>query len=180
MSHLHDLLRNGANVVVWPGGLDEANSVESQDAVSLKTRTGFIRLAVKHGVAVLPVFVFGELDAVEAVRLLPKPLATWLKKTFRVSSNGFVGRYKSFIPRRVPFNMVVGKPIPTQAAFAAHDDVPAGVRDAEVARVHAAYKAELRRIYQENAAKFGYEGRELVLACERAEERRQAKKGKAE
>ena len=168
-SNVERLLRRGVNVVVWPGGLDEANSVDDQQTVNLRTRTGFIRLAVKHGASVLPVFVFGELDAVEAVRFLPQPIAAWLKRNLRISSNAFIGRYGSFIPRRVPFNLVLGKPIPTKASPAAdaRDEASAaGVFDAEVDRVHAAYKTELRRLYTEHKARFGYEGRDLVFTCE--------------
>ena len=44
--------------------------------------------------------------------------------------------------------------------------------DAEVARVHAAYKAELKRLYAAHQEQFGYEGRELVFACEAAEAKR--------
>ena len=39
--------------------------------------------------------------------------------------------------------------------------------DSEVERVHGLYKAELRRLYAENKAKFGYEDRELVFLCEK-------------
>ena len=103
-------------------------------------------------------FVFGELDAVEAVRLLPRPLASWLKRTLRASSNGFVGRYGTPVPRRVPFNLVIGDPIATAAAPSA------AATDAEVARVHSLYRAELSRIYHEHRDAFGYGGRELVFA----------------
>jgi 2-acylglycerol O-acyltransferase 2 len=66
------LLRAGISLVVFPGGLDEANTLGTTAGdVRIKTRTGFVRLAVKHGVPVLPTFTFGELDAVEAVPLLP-------------------------------------------------------------------------------------------------------------
>eukprot|EP00966_Prymnesium_polylepis_P163679 3783841-Prymnesium_polylepis.2 len=54
------LLRAGVNVCVWPGGLDEANSVDGPDGVNIRTRTGFVRLAVKHGVTVLPVRCLGR------------------------------------------------------------------------------------------------------------------------
>lgn len=107
------VLRAGANLVVYPGGLDEANGVDStgSDAVTLRTRTGFIRLAISHQVPVLPTFCFGELDAVQAVRPIPAGLAGWLRRKFRFSSNVFVGRFGLPIPRRVPFNLCIGEPI---------------------------------------------------------------------
>ena len=61
------MLGTGANVVVYPGGLDEANDDTASSAIAIRTRKGFVRLAVKHGVDVLPMFCFGELEAVSAV-----------------------------------------------------------------------------------------------------------------
>lgn len=143
---------------VWPGGLDEANSVDGPDAVRIRTRTGFVRLSVKHGVSVLPIFVFGELDTVSAIQPLPRRLADFCKKTLRFSTSIFVGRWHTFVPRRVPFNLCIGRPCvvqqlaPEEAGF-----------DAEVERVHAAYKAEIRAIYERYKLQFGYEQRELVF-----------------
>jgi len=157
-SNCERLLRNGVSVCVWPGGLDEANSADRRDAVSIRTRTGFIRLAVKHGVPVLPCFVFGELDAVSAVSPLPRAVADFCKKKLRFSTTLFVGRWKSFVPRRVPFHMCIGKPcavkqlVPEEAGF-----------DAEVERVHKAYKAQIAETYEKYRTQFGYGGRELIF-----------------
>jgi len=162
------VLASGLNLVLYPGGLDEANSVTHPRRVTLRTRTGFIRMAVERGLPVLPMFCFGELDAVSAVPMLPATLAKVLQKKLRISSTAFVGRWYTFIPRRVPFNLVVGRPIRT-------DKFPEGpALDKEVLRVQAAYKAEVSRIYNANKECFGYADRELVFACDggspRAEE----------
>lgn len=168
------LLKAGCNLCVFPGGLDEANSSEdaATGAITIRTRTGFIRLAVQHGACVLPVFCFGELDAVASVRFLPRALSDWLLRTWRMSSTGFLGRYYSFVPKRVPFNLCLGAPIATQQAKAAESEA---AFDAEVARVHVAYKAELKRLYGEYQERFGYEGRALVFACEAIEAKKSAK-----
>ena len=165
------LLRAGSSLVIYPGGLDEANSTEGngQD-VRLKTRTGFIRLAVKHNTPVLPVFTFGELDCVDAVNALPSTLSKWLKKTLRMSSTIFMGRFWTFIPYRVPFHMCIGKPIAVK-----HFPEESIESDAEVARIHALYKAQLKSLYQTNKKQFGYNDRPLVFVCEE-EEARKAKK----
>ena len=153
-------LKKGTTLVVYPGGLDEANVTELTKEVRLRTRTGFIRLAVQHHVDVLPMFVFGELDLVKAVNPLPKFAQKFCRKVLRMSTNIFVGRF-GILPKRVPLNLCIGKPIPVRVA------AEGLAFDSEVERVHALYKAELRRLYQENAAKFGYEDRELVFLCEK-------------
>ena len=153
-------LKKGTTLVVYPGGLDEANVTELTKEVRLRTRTGFIRLAVQHHVDVLPMFVFGELDLVKAVNPLPKFAQKFCRKVLRMSTNIFVGRF-GILPKRVPLNLCIGKPIPVRVA------AEGLAFDSEVERVHAQYKAELRRLYKENAAKFGYEDRELVFLCEK-------------
>lgn len=152
------LLRAGVSVCVWPGGLDEANSVDGPTTVNVRTRTGFVRLAVKHGVAVLPIFVFGELDAVSAIQPLPKTVAEFCKRKLRFSTAMFIGRWYTFVPRRVPFHMVIGKPCAVTKLDPSEDGF-----NAEVERVAAAYKAEIRATYERHRAQFGYEERALVF-----------------
>jgi len=159
-SNCERLLRAGANVVVWPGGLDEASCVDKPDEVRLRTRTGFIRLAVKHGTPVLPMFVFGELDAVQPVSLLPKGIARFLQKKLRMSTNGFLGRCL-VMPFRVPFNLCVGRPVLVSQIIEDGAQL-----DAEVTRVHKAYKAELQSLFETNKKHFAYAERKLVFICE--------------
>ena len=160
--NIKNSLQAGVNVVVYPGGLDEANTsdVAGQGSVTVRTRTGFIRLAIEHSVNVLPVFVFGETDVVQPINLLPAWIQAWIQETFRMSTTGFIGRWNTFLPSRVPLNMVVGKPILVQH-FNRKDD-EAGF-EAEVARVGGQYKDTVAKIYEENKARFGYEDRPLVF-----------------
>jgi hypothetical protein len=54
-------LRNGEHVALPPGGFEEATlSSLTQDRVFIKKRTGFVRLCLQQGVAIRPVYVFGE------------------------------------------------------------------------------------------------------------------------
>jgi len=167
------ILRAGTSLVLYPGGLDEANIVDLRNDVRLRTRTGFIRLAVKHNTPVLPVFTFGELECVTAVNALPAFLTKWVRNKFRMSTTVFLGRYCTFMPYRVPFNLVIGKEIGVKHI---PEDGPAG--DAEVARVHMEYKAELTRIYEANRERFGYGGRKLIFTCEQIEAQAEAKNAK--
>jgi 1-acyl-sn-glycerol-3-phosphate acyltransferase len=170
------ILKGGASLVLYPGGLDEANIVtdggnsSSNPDVNVRTRTGFIRLAVKYGTPVLPVFTFGELEAVDAVNFFPASITNWLKKKLRMSTTVFVGRFFTFMPFRVPFHLCFGKPIAVKQF--AEDCKEA---DAEVARIHIAYKAELLNIYDTHKQKRGYGNRKLVFTCEEAAVARDAK-----
>ena len=102
---------------------------------------------------------------------LPSSLAKWLQRVLRISTTAFVGRWYLPLPRRVPFNLCIGNPVPTTAQAGE-------TLDQTVARVHAAYKAELHSLYHGNQVRFGYEGRSLVFTCE-LEAARKASKAKA-
>jgi 2-acylglycerol O-acyltransferase 2 len=56
-------LRNGESVALPPGGFEEATITSlDHDRVYIRRRTGFIKLCLQHGVALRPVYVFGEKD----------------------------------------------------------------------------------------------------------------------
>lgn len=55
------LLRKGATVAVQPGGIAEQVATnDAEERVFFPPRLGFIRLAIKNGVPLLPVYAFGE------------------------------------------------------------------------------------------------------------------------
>mmetsp|Transcript_7137 Transcript_7137/g.19738 ORF Transcript_7137/g.19738 Transcript_7137/m.19738 type:complete len:330 (+) Transcript_7137:49-1038(+) len=55
------LLESGATVAIQPGGLAEQVATDhTAERIFFPPRLGFIRLALKHGVPLLPVYAFGE------------------------------------------------------------------------------------------------------------------------
>ena len=93
-----------------------------------------------------------------AIQPLPAALAAFCKRRLRFSTTIFVGRWHTFIPRRVPFHMCLGRPVALTKTAPAEPGF-----DAEVARVHAAYKREIARVYADHRAQFGYGRRELAF-----------------
>ncbi len=175
------------------------NSVPGPDVV-IRTRTGFIRLAIKYNTPIVPIFTFGELEAVNAVNVLPDCLTKYLQKTFRMSTTIFIGRFFTFIPFRVPFHMCIGKPInvnkysdsnsesdsesdsnsDSYAADAADaDDADEIDIEVKVKRIHSLYKKELINIYNKYKWEYGYGNRKLVFLCEKLEEEKEEKANKA-
>ena len=54
-------MKNGDSLALPPGGFEEATLASTHhDRVFIKKRTGFIRLCLKYGIRVRPVYVFGE------------------------------------------------------------------------------------------------------------------------
>merc|ERR1711862_77484 len=113
----------------------------------------------------LPVFVFGENDMVTPWAPLPRRLTAFLRNQFRISTILFAGR-AFILPYRAPMNMCFGSPISVKQTS------DKGELESETARVHDAYKAEMRKIYEENKGRFGYEDRKLIMISDKAEQER--------
>ncbi|EFN51306.1 hypothetical protein CHLNCDRAFT_10860, partial [Chlorella variabilis] len=99
---LQSSLASGTTVVLCPGGVQECFYMDPQpdrEVVFLKQRTGFIRLAMRAGAPVVPVFAFGQTPHYSFVRRIGYvPMFVW----------GYLG---SAVPYQVPMHLVVGKPI---------------------------------------------------------------------
>lgn len=56
-----EYMKNGESLALPPGGFEEATlTCMTQDRVYIQKRTGFVRLCLQHGIAIRPVYVFGE------------------------------------------------------------------------------------------------------------------------
>ncbi len=102
--------------VLVPGGVQEVLYMEhGKEVVYLSTRTGFVRLAVKHGAPLVPVFAFGQTRTYDWVRPGPPLVPNWLvervSRTFGAVPIGMFGRYGSSMPHRAPMTVVIGRPI---------------------------------------------------------------------
>lgn len=54
-------MKKGESLALLPGGFEEATlTSRKHDRVFIKKRTGFVRLCLRHGIAIRPVYVFGE------------------------------------------------------------------------------------------------------------------------
>lgn len=136
-------LKNGEDCALPPGGFEEATLTStSQDRVFIKKRYGFVRLCLKYGVAIRPVYVFGE------GKLFSNVQGFWRNRLalnrFGIPTIVVWGRwFFPLLPKKgVKIYIVVGKPIilpkienPTKE---------------EVAVWHNKYIVELKRIYDEH------------------------------
>lgn len=136
-------LRAGDDVALPPGGFEEATLTSTtQDRVFIKKRYGFVRLCLKHGVAIRPVYAFGE------GRLFSNVQGLW---STRLALNRwsipmlFVWGlwYLPFLPKRgVKLHIVVGRPLIVPKIESPTKE--------EVALWHGKYIVELKRIYEEH------------------------------
>jgi len=135
-------LKAGEDVALPPGGFEEATLTSTtQDRVFIKKRYGFVRLCLKYGVAIRPVYAFGEGSLFNNVQgLWNTRLAL---NRFGIPTILVWGRWFSpLLPKKKQLHIVVGRTIvlpkienPTKE---------------EVSKWHNKYIAELRRIYDDH------------------------------
>ncbi|KAE9466315.1 hypothetical protein C3L33_01784, partial [Rhododendron williamsianum] len=107
------LLADGYSCILVPGGVQEIIHMEHDSEVAfLKSRRGFVRIAIETGRPLVPVFCFGQV-----VILFLSSFPTFLCRQQQGDQNSresqiFHGR--SPIPFQHPMHVVVGQPIEVQ------------------------------------------------------------------
>ena len=144
------LLKEGESPLIVIGGQTEMFESRSWDKgiTVMRRRRGFIKLAIKHNVGLLPTFSFGETQTMDNL-YLPK-MQAWTKKRL-----GFpipywpYGRWGLPIPRRKKITLAVGAPIyPVRQTDAPTDD--------EVTELQNRYFDALERLFEEKKSECGF------------------------
>lgn len=150
------VLRNGLSIGVIPGGEHEQlHTRYRHESVYLKKRFGFVKLALRFGVPLVPAYVFGCVDLYYTSNFLLS-LRGALVRSLGVCvpiCYGACGVPMAPLPTSI--NIVIGKPLKLAR-------IPQPT-DEDVARALDQYVAALRELFNANKAKFGYADRELEV-----------------
>ena len=151
-------LDNGRSLVVLPGGeAEQIRTQNSKERVYLSRRKGFIKLAMRKNVPVVPVYVFGSSDAYSTSSFLIGP-RMWLQKKFAICipfAFGFCGSLFCPLPNQT--TIVFGKPL----SFKVKEiGMPT---DEELNKAHSLFCKELTRTFDEAKTDLGYGDRELEI-----------------
>ncbi|EGW14770.1 2-acylglycerol O-acyltransferase 2 [Cricetulus griseus] len=165
----HILTRKGGGnlLAIIIGGSQEAlDARPGAYRLLLKNRKGFVRLALIHGAALVPIFSFGENNLFNQVE---NTSGTWLRcvqnrlqKIMGISLPLFHGRgvfQYSFglMPFRQPITTVVGKPIEVQMTPQPSEE--------EVDQLHQLYIKELCKLFEEHKLKFNVPADQHLEFC---------------
>ena len=149
-------LRSGQSVVLVPGG--QAEMIESQSGIKqmrLYTRhRGFLRLAMQHGVSVVPILSMKEPEIMDNVRW--PSVQRWTVRKFHIPFPHFPYGWAYLpIPRPVPLTIVVGQPIPLKCT--------ADPTEAQLNAVHKQYFDQVSHLYEKYKEESGCADHELIL-----------------
>lgn len=143
--NLDNLLSSGRSVALVPGGIwEQIHTSHEEESIHLQDHLGFIRLAMRHGVPIMPCYGFGENQLYRAAWYAEStlPLRRWIAERLRIGLPAVVGRLGIFpFPRLHLF--VVGQLVQTSAPNP-------NPTDKEVMEVLERWKAEMQRMFNEH------------------------------
>lgn len=148
----------GVSVGLMVGGIAEMFMIrKDHERIKLKDRKGFVRIAVEHGVDLIPCYMFGVNQCLD----FGPPWLQRLSRRLRASLGVIYGVWGLPIPRRVPIFKVTGKPLVVGPPMRKdHPDFAARVDE-----LHALFCVEIERLYYAHREKYGhgFENKPLVI-----------------
>jgi len=155
-------LSQGDRIGIVPGGISEIfegypkPQTRPDEEYSI-VRKGFLRLALQHGVPVVPIYCFG---ATKMFRRLNFPILERLSHLIRASIVVFYGVWGLPIPFRQRLLYVIGDPIfpPTVLGTGTGEG-----QEQAVDVMHTQFCDELLRIFERNKDSYGWHHKTLKL-----------------
>lgn len=147
----------GKVAVLVVGGAAEARYAipDGDYNIVLKNRKGFVKIALKNGTPLVPVFSFGEIDIFNQLQIpegsLLSKIQDYLKKLTRILfiipvGRGFFQHSFGIIPHRRPITLVVGHPIDVEKV-----DNPT---QEDIDNLHQAFQEKLQELFENEKHKY--------------------------
>lgn len=147
-------LRADTSVFLLPEGIAGIfqTSFQSERAF-LRSRKGFVRLAMQTGASLVPVYVFGQSHLLSVLPGNGSFLEAWSRK-LRVSLLLFFGDWMLPLPRAIPLLVVAGPSIETSSS---------NLSDEAVDAKHAEFCQSLIALFDRHKASYGWENKTLEI-----------------
>jgi hypothetical protein len=153
-----------AAIVVVGGAPESLDSHPGTYVLQLKKRKGFIKMAIRHGSPLVPVFSFGETDIYDQVAnpegsLLRKFQEKWQKMAglapVLIIGRGIFQYSFGLLPQRRPITIIVGAPILVKDNREPSQE--------EIDSVHQKYMDAVTELYYKHRDEYGDSNVELTI-----------------
>ena len=157
-SSFKQALEAGVSVCCCPGGMTECITPHEKDeeVALVKSRYGFVKLAIEAGTPIVPVFAFGQSRSFNSYCPRWIPGYKSFCKLIRFAPIIFWGRWLTPMPINFPIRVVVGQPIVFTKTLNPSNEL--------VEKVHECYVKELIKLHEENKGKVEGELTKLKIA----------------
>jgi 1-acyl-sn-glycerol-3-phosphate acyltransferase len=151
------LLDNQYSILVLPGGMDEQLLTQYQkETIYLRKRKGFIKLSLRKGVPVVPVYVFGSSDQFVTSNIC-FGVRHWIMKNLKICIPLARGLAGSACPLPVKTTIVMGEPMHFSPK------IPGQPTQAEIDSGHADFTKAVIALFDEHKSRLGYGERSLNI-----------------
>jgi len=158
-----EALSEGARIGLAPGGIGEMfegypkpMTNPNDEYATLESRKGFVRMAIKHGVPLVPVYTFGATKMLNRLQL--PAIVEKISNLLRISLCIFYGRFGLPIPFRTKLLYVMGRTLYPPVASENSEEF----RE-QVDALHNAFCQEIRRIFERYKVYYGWEDKRLNI-----------------
>eukprot|EP00980_Cylindrotheca_fusiformis_P007290 scaffold1525_cov142-Cylindrotheca_fusiformis.AAC.90 len=152
-----DALDRGRSILVRPGGeAEQLRTAQGREIVYLHNRKGFVRLAMRKSIPIVPCYVFGASDYHRTWNGFFKP-REWLQKRFGVCIPLALGYGYSPCPLPSKTTVVFGEPLLLEAKEKGNPS------PSELDSGHAKFCQELEQLYERHKIDLGFAERKLEI-----------------
>ncbi|GAB5358473.1 hypothetical protein AAMO2058_000460800 [Amorphochlora amoebiformis] len=164
-------LKKGYSLTIIPGGVVGQSLTRYGEAGAyLRNRKGFVKLAIKHGIPLIPVYIFGETLVYKDIPFF-RPVAKFLATKLRIGIPPLLGDF-GILPMKPAKGMVavVGKPVQVSKKVETSPDWDSAVKQA-----HGKISKSISAIFEANKTSYGYADKKLYDFADEVGERKKEK-----
>lgn len=141
-------LKLGRSLLILIGGEKEQLMTRpNEHKIYIRSRKGFVKLALEYGADIVPMYVFGENELYEVSSFL-MGFRKWLQRSFHIGLPVAFGWKNTLLPLPKPLGIEIGAPIAVkklQNADISNDDVD---------KLHELFMKEMSRLFDRTKHKY--------------------------